>query len=92
MTPERLAEIELALRETTSCSWCLGMGFSLLESADGELGEESCPRCDKGRVPKHLHGLELLAAYRAALAEIARLHKQLGILSRWMERAGANHL
>ena len=92
MTPDRLIEIELALRETTSCSWCLGMGFSLLESADGNLGEESCPRCDKGRVPKHEHALELLAAYRAALTEVERLHKQIGILSRWMERASAPHL
>ena len=92
MTPARLTEIDLALREMTSCNWCLGMGFSLLESPDGELGEEACPRCEKGRVPKHPHGLELLAAYRAALAEIDRLHKQLGILSRWMERASSKHI
>lgn len=77
MTADRLAELEREFAATTSCGYCLGMGFFLVDT-----GEERCAYCRNGRVPRHPGAVELLAAYRDLATENARLRDQL-------RRAGA---
>ena len=73
---ERMTREHLAARN--DCPSCGGTGRRLVRADQPELGDEACPRCDTGKVPRYPHQLgEVIRDYVETVAGLGgcrRLH------------------